>query len=255
MVSLEPDWLIFEDDAVTLDDALVLPKSSGQYLVLNKPRFVTSTTKDPKGRADLGPMLAQFPKGVFAVGRLDRETSGALIFTDDGDFANAILQPDRHTLKRYWLWLDDELADDDPRLRAFIDGVATDSSHEPLRVTHLEVQHRTDCYAELIVTLQEGKNRHLRKMCHVLGLHLFQLHRIAIGELTIQALPVGQWRHLTTAEVDGLWASAGGKTHSTQLKTAALMHLAERARQAETPLERLERWLENVSAAACPASD
>lgn len=254
MIGPEPDCLIFEDDEVTLDDSLVLQNSSKQYFVFNKPRFVTTTAKDPKGRAGLGPLLTQLPKGVFAVGRLDRETSGALIFTDDGDFADALLQPDRHTSKRYWLWLDDELADDDPRLRAFVDGVTTNASQGPLRVSQVEVQHRTDSYAELLVTLQEGKNRHLRKMCHVLGLHLVQLHRFAIGELLIKDLPVGQWRPLTVAEVAALWSATGGRERATSIKLAALAQLAQRARQAQIPLERLERWLESVGASATPAS-
>jgi 23S rRNA pseudouridine2605 synthase len=245
----EPEFLVFEDDSVTLDGKPVLPRRCHQYLILNKPRFVTTTAKDPEGKACLAPILAQLPGGVFAVGRLDRESSGALLFTDDGDFANAILQPDRHTSKRYWLWLDEELADDDPRLQAFRDGVVTAPHQEPLRVTHLEVQHRTGDYAELLVTLHEGKNRHLRKMCNVLGLRLLQLHRQAIGGLTLEGLAIGQWRHLTTTEVDTLWANSGGRKHATELKLAALTRLAQRARQSSASLERLERWLENVGAA------
>jgi 23S rRNA pseudouridine2605 synthase len=240
------DSLIFETDIVTLDGHVVGPGAERHYLVLNKPRFVTTTAIDPNGRADLGPWLQQMPDGVFPVGRLDRETSGALLFTDDGDFANAILQPDHHTNKLYWLWIDEHLTDDDPRLLTLVSGVRLGKSFELLRVVSAAVQHRTPDYTELHVTLDEGKNRQIRKMCHLLGLRLLQLHRKAIGSLHIDDLAVGQWRALGAHEVERLWSSCGGIARVNRNKVAALAQAAKSALEAGRPNQRLEKWLEDM---------
>ncbi len=239
-----PETLIFEDDEVRLDGAHVSPRTQHLYLILNKPRFITSTARDPRGKTDLGPWLQQMPLGVFPIGRLDRETSGALLFSDDGDFANAILQPDRHTEKRYWLWLDEHLGDGDPRLNAFVDGVQLPTDSAPLRATAATIHHRTRDYTELHVTLDEGKNRHIRKMCNVLGLRLLELHRKTIGTLEMGELAPGQWRQLNASEVAELWSCCGGRARVTRTKLYALTQLAQSARQNSSPNERLEAWLE-----------
>ena len=241
-VASQPDLLIFEDDVVALDGAAVLPRTDHHYLVLNKPRSVTTTASDPRGKSDLTPWLRLMPDGVFPVGRLDRETSGALLFTDDGDFANAILQPGHHTEKLYCLWIEEPLADDDLRLKAFVAGVRTHRGATQLRAASATVHDRTEDHTELHVTLGEGKNRQIRKMCNALRLRLRQLHRAAIGSFRIDDLAPGQWRHLSAAEVAGLWSSAGGIERVTRNKIAAL---------AKTQLEphdsarnhRLESWL------------
>lgn len=235
--------LIFEDDYVRLDGAHISPKMQHLYLLLNKPRFITATVRDPRGKTDLGPWLQQMPPGVFPVGRLDRETSGALLFSDDGDFANAILQPGRHTEKLYWLWLDEHLGDDDPRLTAFVDGVQLPTDSAPLRATAATVHHRTLDYTELHVTLDEGKNRHIRKMCNMMRLRLLELHRKAIGSIGLGALRTGQWRQLNASEVEELWSSCGGRARVTRTKMVALTQLAQSAREDSSPNERLEAWL------------
>jgi 23S rRNA pseudouridine2605 synthase len=242
-----PERLVYEDDIVRIDGHVVSPKTEHHYLVMNKPRFITTTARDPDGRTDLSRWLRQMPEGVFPVGRLDRETSGALLFTDDGDFANAILQPEHHTEKRYWLWLDDVLNDNDPRLYAFINGVPSLSDDKTLlRATSVSVHHRTSEYTELHVTLDEGKNRHIRKMCHLLGLHLLELHRKAIGTLSLGELPIGHFRFLQSKELENLWASCGGKERVVETKLFALTQLAASNRETARPDPRLEDWLRNV---------
>jgi 23S rRNA pseudouridine2605 synthase len=241
------DSLIFKNDIVTLDGQVIGPRAEHCYLVLNKPRAVTTTASDPDGRADLGPWLRQMPNGVFPVGRLDRETSGALLFTDDGDFSNAILQPDHHTDKLYWLWLDENLTDDDPRLLTLVSGVCLDKGSEQLRAVSATVKHRTLDYTELHVTLDEGKNRHIRKMCNLLGLRLLQLHRKAIGSLHIDNLAVGQWRGLNASEVEQLWSSCGGIARVNRIKIAALTQMAQSAWEAGRSNQRLEKWLKDTA--------
>jgi 23S rRNA pseudouridine2605 synthase len=242
-VSCQPDLLVFEDDVVALDGAAVVPRTHHHYLVLNKPCSVTSTVLDPRGRADLTPWLRLMPPGVFPVGRLDRDTSGALLFTDDGDFANAVLQPGHHTEKLYCLRIEEPLAEDDPRLKAFVAGVQTHPGATPLRATTATVHHRAEDHTELHVTLEEGKNRQLRKMCHALRLHLLQLHRAAIGSFRIDDLAPGQWRHLGAAEVAELWSSCGGSERVTRNKIAALAKKAQLAPDVSAGNHRLSSWL------------
>lgn len=237
------DTLVFENDWVSLDGRHVTPRDEHHYLVFNKPRFVTSTARDPEGNLDLRPWLTQMPEGVFPVGRLDRETSGLLIFTNDGSFANAVLQPGHHTEKTYWLWLDEPLAEDDPRLHAFVTGVERPNEREVLRATSIAIHHRAEDYTELIVTLDEGKNRHIRKMCNLLRLRLHELHRKAIGSVQLGSLELGQWRHLTSTEVSQLWADNGGIEKVEAAKIAALTRLATEASRRHAPLPRLEAWL------------
>jgi hypothetical protein len=91
--------LIHADDAIELDGTRLVPRTEHYTAKLNKPPSVTSTTKDPLGQADLAPWLARMPEGTVPVGRLDRETTGLLLFTTDGELADAILQPARHTTR------------------------------------------------------------------------------------------------------------------------------------------------------------
>lgn len=240
------DLLIFEDDSVAFDGDVVRSRGQQHYLVMNKPRQVTATANDPDGKADLSAWLRQMPRGVFPVGRLDRETSGALLCTDDGDFANAILQPDHHTNKLYWLWLNEHLADDDPRLLSLVSGVQLNEDSELLRAVCASVFNRTEDYTELHVTLDEGKNRHIRKMCNLLGLRLIQLHRKAIGSLCIDGLAMGQWRALSPSEVEGLWSSCGGSARVTRNKIRALTQMAKSGRDSGKTNGRLEQWLETM---------
>jgi len=185
--------------------------------------------------------LEAMPRGVFPVGRLDRDTTGLLLFTDDGDLANAILHPDHETEKVYWLWLDQHLPDSDPRLKQWVDGVPV--RDYIARASSVCVQHRTECTTELLVSLREGKNRQIRRMCRALNLHLEHLHRKSIGPLHLGSLAVGQWRPLDASEVERLWQATGGRQRAVQRKVAALVTRARQRREREVPDLRLEAWL------------
>jgi len=241
--SPEPEMLVFGDDHITLDGSIVRQRTTFHYALFNKPRFMTVTNHDPSGKTCLLPVLQQMPAGVFAVGRLDRETSGALLFTDDGDFANSVLRPERQTEKQYWLWLDESLDTEDPRVKAFERGVAVSPERATLRVSRATLLHQTLDYTELLVSLHEGKNRHLRKMCNLLGLRLLQLHRLSIAGIPVEPLPVGQWRPLAPDEIEQVWTNTGGRAVAVRHKLLALEDVARRARQSATPHVRLEQWL------------
>ncbi len=235
------DELVFEGDAVCLDGRRVEPRLEQHHAVLHKPLGVTSTVRDPLGQRDLRHWLREMPGGMFPVGRLDRETSGLLLFTTDGDFATAVLRPEHETPKKYWLWLEESVSADDARLRQLVDGVPTSSGLAS--AVDVELVQQTESYTELVVTLTEGKNRQIRKMCFEVGLRLRALHRKSIGSLTLEGLESGRWRRLTRSEVDELYEQLGGRALIRARKVAALERMAASARAEGAAIERLEAWL------------
>jgi 23S rRNA pseudouridine2605 synthase len=234
--------LLFEDDQLLLDGTPVELRISRTYALLNKPKNVTSSARDPDGKSDLSPYLSAMPRGCFAVGRLDRETTGLLLFTSDGDLANAVLRPDHQTTKTYWLWIDEVLSDDDPRLTALVDGVSHDG--QLLRAQRARISARSEYATELSLTLTQGRRRQIRHMCWGLGLRLVHLHRCRIGPLTDSELALGTWRFLSQVEVEALWQAVGGRAQLRQRKVTALLRQARAARNAGAPDVRLEHWLE-----------
>jgi 23S rRNA pseudouridine2605 synthase len=187
------------------------------------------------------------PAGVFPIGRLDRATTGLLLFTSDGDLANAILHPDHHTDKVYWLWLDEVLSDSDPRLSRLCEGV--DVGDERLSVASVIIQNKTSDFTELLVRLCEGKNRQIRRLCRALDFRLVALHRRSVGPIELGDLPIGAWRPLTAEEVESLWRATGGRERVRQRKIAALTEQALAAQSAGRPHTRLDEWLRAASRA------
>ena len=239
---LSLDALVFDDDRVLLDGVGIGRDSRPTYALLNKPKHVTSTASDPDGRSDLAPYLRAMPPGCFAVGRLDRETTGLLLFTSDGDLASAVLRPDHQTTKTYWLWLDEVVLDEDPRLQQLTAGVPHHGELLAAQCAHIAA--RTEYATELELTLVQGKNRQIRNMCYALDLHLVHLHRNRIGPLTDAGLAVGSWRLLADSEVEALWQAAGGRSQLRERQVAALIRQAHAARASGAPQPRLEHWLE-----------
>jgi 23S rRNA pseudouridine2605 synthase len=244
--SLPLDALVFDDDDVLLDGVPLTRAATLVYGILNKPKHVTSTARDPSGKSDLSPWLRAMPAGCFAVGRLDRETTGLLLFTNDGELASAVLRPDHETTKSYWLWLDEVISADDPRLVQLVQGVHHNG--ERLSAQSACILAHTEYATELELTLTQGRKRQVRHMCRALDLHLVHLHRRRIGPLTDAQLALGAWRLLEQAEVEALWHAVGGRARMRQRKIAALARHADEARSAGTPELRLERWLEREGA-------
>jgi 23S rRNA pseudouridine2605 synthase len=234
--------LLFEGDEVLLDGVAIPREPALAYALLNKPKHVTSTAHDPGGKRDLSSYLRAMPPGCFAVGRLDRETTGLLLFTNDGDLASAVLRPDHLTTKTYWLWLDDSVADDDPRLARLVSGVAHNG--RLLAAHSARIAARSADATELELTLTQGRKRQVRLMCRALDFHLVHLHRTRIGPLTDAGLALGEWRSLDAREIDALWRAVGGRAEIRRRKVAALTRHAGDARDAGSPLVRLEQWLE-----------
>ena len=250
-MSADLERLIFGGDRVTLDGAEVRFRERQATVLFHKPAAMTTTLADRLGRADLAGPLQSMPAGCGPVGRLDRETTGALLLTTDGDLANAVLQPGSGVPKVYRLQIDEALADDDPRLGMLLRGVST--ALGVLTMDAVRIGRRRGGRVvvggppdrgetELWATLSAGKNRHIRRMCRRAGLRLRQLHRRSIGPVELGELAEGRWRSLTSTEVERLWAVVG-RDRVRAGQRAALERQARAARELGAPNHRLEAWL------------
>lgn len=235
------ETLIFESDEVEVSgQQLVAHKSLGAYL-LNKPKGVTCTTSDPRGKQDLRRWLSDMPPGYFPVGRLDRDTTGALLFCNDGDLSTAVLRPEHKLSKLYWLWLGEQVTAGDPRIARWLSGMACKEG--TARAEKVSVLHSTPDMSELLVTLREGKNRQIRRMCRASDFRLLHLHRKQVGSVSVQRMEVGELRPLSPGQLSELWRQAGGVEAVFNAQLLALVHKAGRAAEAGEPLPRLQRWL------------
>jgi 23S rRNA pseudouridine2605 synthase len=175
-----------------------------RYFAFHKPAGVTSTTSDPHAAIDL---RAFFPPGprVFAVGRLDRDTEGLLLFTNDGELANRLMHP-RHAVEREYLAEVDGVPTDRhaARLRRGVDledGIARAASATPVG--------RSGGRGALRIVLTEGRNREVRRMLAAVGLPVQRLVRVRYGPIPLGRMPPGQTRALSNPEVRALYRVAG----------------------------------------------
>jgi pseudouridine synthase len=200
---VEPDR-----DRVEVHGRLIPGRSALRYLMLHKPVGVITTLDDPEGRPTIRAMLPPGPR-MFPVGRLDAETSGLLIATNDGDLAHHLMHPRYGVAKVYRVRLDRPPdADQMRRLRTGVEfepGVT--SSPCEVRVK----SERAD-RAEIEMTIHEGRYRQVRRMCEAVGLAVKGLHRAAYGPLRLGALERGSWRDLTAEEVRRLRAASARPT-------------------------------------------
>ena len=239
--SLSDETLVFPGDEVFLEGALLQTENTCRVFLLNKPKRVTTTARDPKGKQDLSAWLKRLPQGFFPVGRLDRATTGALLLTNSGDLATALLRPEHHVDKLYWLFVAEEVTPEDPRLGEWRSGMNILGGGA--QAESIEVLHHTAHYAELHVVLREGKNRQIRRMCRLSDFHLLHLHRKAVGDVHLGELGSGEMRELAQEEVETLWGRAGGREEVRRRQLEALERRAQGARAAGSPDERLEEWL------------
>ena len=183
-------------DEIALDGKPVRQTDASVVLMLYKPRGVVTTLSDEKGRRTVADLLETFPGRVWPVGRLDMDSEGLLLLTDDGALTNALIHPSREIEKEYQVWVSGyrNRIEDKLSQPMVLDGQAL----RPARVRVLE--HTAD-RAVLSVVIHEGKNRQIRRMCAQCGLTVTRLKRVREGGLLLdEALRPGQWRPLTGEE-------------------------------------------------------
>jgi 23S rRNA pseudouridine2605 synthase len=184
---------------VCVDEIPVLPQKP-VHLLLNKPSGYICTSHDEKGRPTIHNLLPTLDVRVYNVGRLDRQSEGLLLVTNDGQLAARLTHPRHHVKKEYLVWIDRVL--DDAEILRLKHGIQ--SSGELLRAAGVwaaTAKGPGPCYR---IDLREGKNRQLRRMFDALDRTVLRLVRIRLGCLSLGSLKPGQWRHLATSEVDAL---------------------------------------------------
>jgi pseudouridine synthase len=195
-----PDhWVDLQRDRVRFDGQPLRPKTR-RYVLLNKPTgFITSYT-DPQGRPTVYDLVEAVGTFLSSVGRLDRDTSGLLLLTNDNRLAEHVTNPASHVAKTYVATLSRPVADDElERLRAGLD--LSDGPTRPADVRRLP---DADGRPRVELTLTEGRNRQVRRMIEAVGARVVELSRVRIGSIELGALPLGAWRDLTSDEVASL---------------------------------------------------
>ena len=188
-------------DVVEVDGRVVLPPETTVVVLLNKPRGTVTTAHDERGRPTVVE-LVDLPQRLFPVGRLDIDTEGALLLTNDGDLAFRLTHPRFGVEKVYHAHLDRPISSAD--LEHLQRGVMIDTGLTlPCRARTLDDPRRVE------VILHEGKKRQVRKMFRALGYQVVELRRVAIGPIRLGDLPRGKWRLLTPEEVDRLRREVG----------------------------------------------
>lgn len=184
-----------------LVDGKALPSSGEKlYIMLNKPRGYVCTLSDEKGRKNVSELVKDLGTRLYPVGRLDMYSEGLLLMTNDGNFANRLMHPSHEVDKCYHTWVNGEdmgWAVELLRCPMEIDGYLT----SPAQVDILELKGRE---ALLAITIHEGRNRQVRKMCEAAGLKVTRLMRVSEGGVELGALKSGKWRRLTEEELDML---------------------------------------------------
>lgn len=194
-------------DLITIDgERLALPRRKNfVYLMLNKPRGYVTTVSDELDRKCVMDLLDGVEERVYPVGRLDRNSEGLLLFTNDGEFANSIMHPSRHITKTYRVTVRPDISDD--QLVALSDGVEIDG-RKTLPAT-VVVKEKEAGRVVLLITIKEGRNRQIRKMCEAVGLEVARLRRISVGPIRLGMLKPGTWRELTAEELRAIRNAIG----------------------------------------------
>ncbi len=196
VVQTPDQWVDMERDRVTLDGHPVRG-ARRVYLLLYKPKGYLTTYSDPEGRPTVYDLMRDAGAWVIPVGRLDLDTTGLLIMTNDTEFAERLTNPEYKVPKTYQAKCAGRLTDEQiARLRAGVD-----LSDGPTRPAQAERLRDSGKYTHIEIVIAEGRNRQVRRMLEAIGSKVIKLVRIAIGPVRIGNLEIGKWRHLTAAEV------------------------------------------------------
>lgn len=188
-----------ELDEICVDGVPIPTQSEYVYIMLNKPRGFVTTLHDEKGRRNVSQLVADCNVRVYPVGRLDMDSEGLLLFTNDGEFANRLMHPKHEVRKIYDTYVTGYTPEGLERLKkpVELDGYRIRAPKVVLLKADADV-------AQLRITIHEGRNRQVRRMCEAAGMHVTRLRRIAEGSLKLGTLPCGKWRYLTAQEVQAL---------------------------------------------------
>ena len=187
-----------EMNVILVDGKPIPAAQKAVYIMLHKPRGFVTTLQDEKGRKNAA-QLIDCGARVYPVGRLDMDSEGLLLFTNDGDFAKKMTHPSHQIDKTYQAWVEKYTDEAFQRVQkpVELDGYRI----APPKVSLL---HKENNQALLEITIHEGRNRQVRRMCEMAGMYVTRLRRVSQGNLQLGDLPKGQWRYLTSEEIEKL---------------------------------------------------
>ena len=188
-----------ETDDIRVDGVPLGREPEAVYLMLNKPRGYVTTVSDEQGRKTVMDLLTGVHTRIYPVGRLDRDSEGLLLLTNDGALTQRLLHPSHEVSKEYHVTVSGPVEHAAENLRRIRDvaGMA-------IRPAEVQMLHREGNRAELRIVIHEGRNRQIRRMCARCGLEVLRLQRVREHCLELGTLPLGQWRYLTAAEIAAL---------------------------------------------------
>lgn len=189
-------------DKVTVSGRKIVVKKNNIYIMLNKPRGYVTTMSDEMGRKCVAELVENVGVRVFPVGRLDRDSEGLLLMTNDGAFANAVSHPSRHVAKTYRVTVRGKVTEENVTSLAtglMLEGRVT--APADVRIVNIAPERTV-----MEITLYEGRNRQIRKMCELINLEVLRLKRIAIGNVKLGMLKLGDWRELNEKELGSIKA-------------------------------------------------
>lgn len=188
-----------EHDSICVNGQPLPAQQQLVYILLNKPRGYVTTLSDEKGRPNASQLVSDCGIRVYPVGRLDMDSEGLLLFTNDGAFANALMHPKQGVEKTYDLWVTGYGPGAEGKLSRpiVLDGYQ-------IRPPKVDLIRADGSKAQFRVTIHEGRNRQIRRMCEAAGMHCTRLRRIREGSLRLGDLPCGSWRYLTSEEIASL---------------------------------------------------
>lgn len=205
MVASIGDKIDPKKDTVSVSGRKITQSKNYVYIMLHKPRGYVTTMSDEMDRKCVAELVKDVGLRIYPIGRLDRDSEGLLLFTNDGEFANALTHPSRHIAKTYRVSVKPAINEDQLTVLTssmMIDGRKTLPAD--VRVINKDSDKST-----LEIILYEGRNRQIRRLCEEAGLETARLKRLAIGQLTLGNLKVGEYRHLTHDEVALLKRQSG----------------------------------------------
>lgn len=192
-------------DTVTVSGKKITARKENHYIMLHKPRGFITTMDDEMGRKCVAELVRDVGARVYPVGRLDKDSEGLLLMTDDGEFANRMTHPSKLVPKTYRVTVRPDVTED--MLTAFATGIEIDGRMTAPADAHVIEKQENRVVMEIV--LYEGRNRQIRKMCEALGLEVARLKRTSVGSIKLGMLQPGKWRELTQDEVHKLMVSSG----------------------------------------------
>ena len=189
-------------DTVTVSGKKVVAVKQKYYIMLNKPRGYVTTMSDELGRKCVAELVADVGAQVYPVGRLDKDSEGLLLLTNDGEFANAVMHPRKHIPKTYRVTVRSNI--NDAQVEKLENGIDIEGDGRDTLPASVRIIEKSAERSVFEITIYEGRNRQIRKMCEQVSLDVIRLKRNSVGSVKLGMLKVGKWRELTEDEIHRL---------------------------------------------------